>query len=171
MKNRYSKRGFSKKQKCLYLKWGASLCSCNLVFRLYRSGYDFKKLFTISEYYDRNRADYYKAIQSVRNNDMDMTQWLEYFSADLAAQLYEIKDLGKQVIKQDVLLKQHQLSARQKLAIEYITKQGGLTIQEFEKICPGVTRRALQRELKDLMNKEIIVSSGATSNLIYLLRS
>src|SRR5262249_23118922 len=26
---------------------------------LYRSGYDFKKLFTISEYYDRNRQDYY----------------------------------------------------------------------------------------------------------------
>jgi len=134
---------------------------------LYRSGYDFKKLFTISEYYDRNRADYYQAIQSVRNNDMDMTQWLEYFSVGLATQLYEIKDLGKQVIKKDVLLKQHRLSERQKLAIEYITKQGSLTIQEFEKICPGVTRRTLQRELKGLMDKEIIVSSGATSNLLY----
>ncbi len=33
---------------------------------LYQRGYDFKKLFTISEYYDRNRTDYYEAIQSVR---------------------------------------------------------------------------------------------------------
>jgi Fic family protein len=29
---------------------------------LYQRGYDFKKLFTISEYYDRNRTDYYQAI-------------------------------------------------------------------------------------------------------------
>src|SRR6267378_8440011 len=50
---------------------------------LYRSGYDFKKLFTISEYYDRNRQDYYNALQSVRNNNMDLTSWLEYFSSAL----------------------------------------------------------------------------------------
>ena len=30
---------------------------------LYRKGYDFKRLFTISEYYDRNHSDYYQAIQ------------------------------------------------------------------------------------------------------------
>jgi Fic family protein len=136
---------------------------------LYRKGYDFKKLFTISEYYDRNRADYYKAIQSVRENNMDMTQWLEYFSEGLATQLREINDIGKQVIKQSVLAKQHHLSERQKLAVEYITTEGSLSIQEFEKICPGVTRRTLQRELKGLMDKAIIVSSGATSSLVYHL--
>src|ERR1700723_2992846 len=43
---------------------------------LYRAGYDFKRLFTISEYYDRDCSNYYKAIQSVRENDMDMTCWL-----------------------------------------------------------------------------------------------
>ena len=137
---------------------------------LYRKGYDFKRLFTISEYYDRNRGDYYKAIQSVREKNMDMTQWLEYFTDGLATQLREIKELGKEVIKQDVLAKQYQLSGRQKLAIEYITTEGSLAIQKFEKICPGVTRRTLQRELKGLIDKEIIVSIGATSNLIYRLK-
>ena len=34
---------------------------------LYRAGYDFKRLFTISEYYDsRTEAPFYQAIQSVR---------------------------------------------------------------------------------------------------------
>lgn len=56
---------------------------------LYRSGYDFKRLFTISEYYDRDRVQFYKAIQSVRENDMNLTGWLEYFTADLAIQLEE----------------------------------------------------------------------------------
>lgn len=47
---------------------------------LYKYGYDFKRLFTISEYYDRDRNLYYKAIQSVRDNDMDLTAWLEYYT-------------------------------------------------------------------------------------------
>jgi Fic family protein len=38
---------------------------------LYRTGYDFKRLFTISEYYDRDRPAYYKALQSVRESGMD----------------------------------------------------------------------------------------------------
>lgn len=40
---------------------------------LYKAGYDFKRLFTISEYYDRDRPTFYKSIQSVRENNMDMT--------------------------------------------------------------------------------------------------
>jgi len=59
---------------------------------LYRTGYDFKKLFTLSEYYDRDRPAYYGAIRSVRENDMDMTRWLEYFVEGLAAQLQEVQD-------------------------------------------------------------------------------
>jgi Fic family protein len=66
---------------------------------LYRKGYDFKQLFTISEYYDRNRSDYYKAIQSVRENDMEMTEWLNYFSNGLAEQMQEIKLKGEIIIK------------------------------------------------------------------------
>jgi len=138
---------------------------------LYQRGYDFKRLFTISEYYDRNRMNYYQAIQSVRQNDMDMTKWLEYFSDGLATQLQEIKMLGKQAIEQDLFAAQHQLSQRQKLAVEHMKKHGHLTIQEFEKICPDVTRRTLQRELRDLVDKRLVKTSGATSALVYALKT
>jgi Fic family protein len=40
---------------------------------LYRAGYDFKRLFSISEYYDRNRTSFYVALQSVREHEMDLT--------------------------------------------------------------------------------------------------
>lgn len=47
---------------------------------LYRKGYDFKRLFTISEYYDRDRTAFYNAIQNaiqgVREREMDLTGWL-----------------------------------------------------------------------------------------------
>jgi Fic family protein len=136
---------------------------------LYQRGYDFKKLFTISEYYDQNRTDYYQAIQGVRQNDMDMTQWLEYFVYGLSTQLQEVKFLGKQAIAQDVMVRQHHLSERQKLVVDFISKNGSITIQQFENICPNVTRRTLQRELKELVGKNILMTSGATSNLSYEL--
>lgn len=52
-----------------------------------RSRYDFKRLFTISEYYDRDRAAYYRTIQSVRERGMDLTGWLEHFTEGLAVQM------------------------------------------------------------------------------------
>ena len=47
---------------------------CTLV--LYQNGYDFKRLFSLSEYYDKARNKYYDAIQSVREENDDLTGWL-----------------------------------------------------------------------------------------------
>lgn len=128
---------------------------------LYRSGYDFKRLFTISEYYDRNRQDYYDALQSVRNNNMDMTSWLEYFSKALETQMHEIQRKGSQAMKLDVLVLQYQLSERQKQALEsLLTREKDFTIQDYESLCSGINRRALQRDLSDLVEKGLITQEG-----------
>ena len=128
---------------------------------LYRSGYDFKRLFTISEYYDRNRQEYYSAIQSVRNNQMDMTGWLEYFTQALEAQMQEIKLKGSRAIQLDVLVLQYNLSARQKVALEgLMQKDEPFTIQEYEALCQEVNRRTLQRDLTDLIEKGLISQEG-----------
>lgn len=137
---------------------------------LYRAGYDFKRLFTISEYYDRDRQSFYRAIQSVRESDMDMTGWLEYYVEGLTTQLAEVRQRGEQVIRRDVLVKQHGLSDRQTKAVQHILEHGSLTIQEFERLCPQVNRRTLQRDLKVMLNKGLLVSEGATNQLIYRLQ-
>lgn len=62
-----------------------------------KSLYDFKRLFTISEYYDRDRPTFYKKIQSVRENGMDMTGWLDYFITGLETRMIEVKERGEQV--------------------------------------------------------------------------
>lgn len=59
---------------------------------LYKAGYDFKRLFTISEYYDRDRPTFYKSIQSVRDNGMDMSVWLDYFVTGLETQMVEVHE-------------------------------------------------------------------------------
>jgi len=66
---------------------------------LYRAGYDFKRLFAISEYYDRDRPAFYRPIRSVRESGMDMTGWLEYFVDGLTTQLAEVRERGEQAIR------------------------------------------------------------------------
>jgi len=137
---------------------------------LYKAGYDFKRLFTISEYYDRDRPTFYKKIQSVRENGMDMTGWLDYFITGLETQMIEVKERGEQVIRRDVLTQKHNLNERQSKAIEHLLRYGRLTIQDYEVLCPDVNRRSLQRDLKLMIEKELIAAEGATNQLVYLLR-
>ncbi len=138
---------------------------------LYRTGYDFKKLFTISEYYDRNRQAYYEALQSVRNSNMDLTSWLEYFTVALQTQMHEIQIKGSQAIKMDVLVLEHQLSERQKFALEnLLVKEESFTIQDYESLFPGTSRRSLQRDIADLIEKGIILQEGIKKATRYRIR-
>ncbi len=137
---------------------------------LYKAGYDFKRLFTISEYYDRDRPTFYKKIQSVRENYMDMTGWLDYFITGLETQMIEVKERGEQVIRRDVLVQKYGLNERQGKALGFLLEHKQLTIQHFEGLCPDVNRRSLQRDLKGMLDKELVISEGATNQLVYVLR-
>jgi Fic family protein len=136
---------------------------------LYRTGYDFKRLFTLSEFYDRDRGAFYRAIQSVREQEMNLTGWLEFFVGGLATQLDEVKARGTTAIRCDILVREHRLNERQGLAIEYLLQAPQMDIREFERLCPGVSRRTLQRDLAALEAKELIRHEGETNQLVYTL--
>ena len=135
---------------------------------LYRAGYDFKRLFTISEYYDRDRPVFYRAIQGVRERAMDVTGWVEFFTEGLATQLDEVKARGERAIRRDVLARRHGLSDRQALALGRVLDEGRLIIQEFEALCPGVNRRTLQRDLRAMIENGLLATEGQTNRLEYI---
>ncbi len=136
---------------------------------LYRAGYDFKRLFSISEFYDRDRPAFYQAIQSVRESDMDMTGWLDYFINGLVIQLEEVKEKREQVIRCGELARKHDLSERQVSALKYALEHEDISIRDFEALFPKVSRRTLQRDLKDMVEKGLLSAEGATDQQVYVL--
>ncbi len=125
---------------------------------LYKTGYDFKRLFTISEYYDKDRPAYYNAIQSVRKNEMDMTVWLEYFVDGLRSQMTEIQEKGKEIIEKDTKLqkvKKAGLNRRQEKAVKFILQNGKITAKDYQEVASCI-RRTAQRDLDSLVEKKII---------------
>lgn len=100
----------------------------------------------------------------VRERDMDMTGWLEYFVSGLITQMEEVKVKGEQSIRCDVLVTKHKLNERQAKALSFLLKHGKLTIQDYEALCTEPNRRSLQRDLRMMLDKGVIheVGAGAT---------
>ena len=108
---------------------------CTLI--LYQNGYDFKRLFSLSEYYDKNRREYYDAIQKVRESGLDMTAWLEYFVRGLKNQMLEVRTKGEEVIKKDIIIEnavKAGLNDRQKNALIYLMEKPNITRAEYVKL-------------------------------------
>ena len=93
---------------------------------------------------------------------MDLTGWLEFFTARLATQLDEVKVRGQRAIRRDVLARQHALSDRQAAALGNVIEQGRLAIRDYERHCPGTNRRTLQRDLRSLLEKGLLAESSVT---------
>lgn len=129
---------------------------CSLI--LYLNGYDFKRLFSISEYYDKNRREYYDAIQSVRENEMDMTTWLGYFTEGLKSQLVEVKTKGEKAIKRDVLVEKAKglnLNERQQKILLHFLDVNRSSVEEIRKEL-NLVRRTVQRDLSKLVTLGLI---------------
>ena len=137
---------------------------------LYRAGYDFKRLFTLSEYYDRDRSAFYGALQSVREHGLDLTGWVGFFVGGLAAQLSEVVDSGKRVMRRDVIGRQYGLNPRQVLVVARLLEQAEVRIEDVAALCPGVHRRTLQRDLQALVDRGVAKPVGAARAAGYRLR-
>lgn len=142
---------------------------------LFAEGYDVKRFFSLEEYFDRNAADYYKALKSVGEGEsMDLSFWLEYFTYGLAQELERVKE---QVLKlsRDMKLKgklgqQIALSERQIKLIESLNAQGKLTTPEANELLPQVSPDTILRDFKDLIDKGVVIKKGRTKGAYYVLK-
>jgi predicted HTH transcriptional regulator len=96
--------------------------------------------------------------------------WLEYFVEGLVTQLSEVKERREKAVRRDVLVKEHRLSDRHAEVLAYVLEQGNLSLREFENLFPEVNRRSLQRDLKAMVDRGLLVSEGATNKLTCRIR-
>jgi Fic family protein len=96
--------------------------------------------------------------------------WLDYFVEGLATQMYEVTERGKRAIRRDVIAREYALNRRQVLAVGHLLEKEELRIEELERLCPGVNRRTLQRDLRNLVQQGVIQSIGAARSVRYYLK-
>jgi Fic family protein len=141
---------------------------------LFLAGYDIRKFFSLEEYFDRNAAEYYSALQSV-SKDKDLTTWLEYFTQGLAIELSKIKEKVERIsvdgkLREKLGGKPLMLTDRQLKIIEYIQKTGYLQNKAFEDLFPMVSEDTILNELKVLLQTGIIKKQGITKGAKYIMK-
>ncbi len=138
---------------------------------LYQGGYD-KQFFCLDEYYDRDAAAYYQALQSA-NETQDLTAWLEYFIHGLAVEFNQVKGRVIELSRDHALKKrvgQIALNDRQIKLLTYIEEFGQIANTDWQQLIPNVSDDTILRDIKDLMTKKLVKKRGKTKAAYYVLK-
>lgn len=145
---------------------------------LFMEGYDIKRFFALEEYFDKHSDEYFGSLMEVSNQshvleDRDLTPWLKTFTQALALELTRIKErireLSVDIKMKQKMGKQVTLSDRQMKVVEYLNANGQITMGEARELLSMVSEDTILRDLKYLMEKEVIKKTGSTKAARYIL--
>ena len=146
---------------------------------LFNEGYDIKRFFALEEYFDKHAEEYFGSLMTVSNQspmleDRDLTPWLEVFTQALAMELTRIKEQVRE-LSVDIKIKEQRgmqvsLSERQMKLMEYLHSNGEMSMREAKGILAMVSEDTILRDLKDLIDKEVIMKRGSTKSARYVLK-
>jgi Fic family protein len=135
--------------------------------------YSFKDFVGISSYFNRGKKDYFEKIKSLHDSTNDFTQWIEYFSEAFATQAMSVQEKIKLLAKDTKIAKatgRIKLTPRQEKIVEYLQDYGILQNKDFPKLFPDKSEDSILRDLKALIDHEIIHKVGSTKSSRYELK-
>lgn len=137
---------------------------------LHTREFDVNRMFTLDEYYDKNRPYYYAALNSVDQKTQDMTQWLDYFLEGFKQSLLEIKDQLLLISPENSERNRVKLSEKNRRILEQIHLNGTITNSEVQKLLK-ISRQGAYKDLRYLMDENIIEQRGGSRSTYYVLKS
>jgi len=142
---------------------------------LYKRGYDFRRLFALEDYYNRDRQSYYEAINIGENYEKrrtDFTPWLEYFVRGFKEEIDNVRSIvialsGRKVnknIKSQIFLAKEQMEI-----LDFLDQTGKITVKDVIDIlkCP---KRTAQLHLQKLKKLGMIKQVGKGPSSAYIMK-
>ena len=142
---------------------------------LYKRGYDFRKLFALEDYYNRDRQDYYKAInigKTYSERKVDFTLWLEYFTLGFKEEIDDVKNKISLVSSRKVsgdVDSQIYLADDQMKLLDFIDKMGRIKVSDVVDVL-GCPKRTAQFHLQRLKKIGTIKQVGKGPSSAYMLK-
>jgi len=131
---------------------------------LYQCGYDFRRLFALEDYYNRERQDYYQAInigKKYEDRKVNFTPWLEYFVEGFRDEIENVKMKVKTLSVKKVdgqIQTQVFLDPDQLKILDFLDQVNRITTKDVGDIlnCPKRTAQSYLQKLKKMkMIKQI----------------
>jgi Fic family protein len=138
---------------------------------LYLRGFDTKQFFCLDDYYDSDRPAYYRTLQSVDQNTLDLTNWLEYFVEGVSVSTNAVKEriirLSSERLRR-TKRGQVALTERQMRIVEKINQNEKITVGDVSKEFK-ITRQAALKEMNKLVNLKVVGLKGKGRGAYYIL--
>ncbi len=138
---------------------------------LYLRGFDTKQFFCLDDYYDSDRPAYYRVLQGVNQNTLDITKWLEYFVEGVKVSIVAVREriirLSSERLRK-AKKGQIALTERQMKIVEKIIQNEKITIGEVSKEF-GITRQAALKEINKLIDLKVAKLKGKGRGAFYVL--
>lgn len=140
--------------------------------------YDCNGSLVLDSYYASDRVAYYAVLQLLNEKDYnssvkaDLTPWLEYFTDGFLTSLHV---LDAEIRMINLVLpnggKANELNREDQDILSYASKFGSISISEAEKFMPEVSRRSVQRKLKQLVEAGYLTMTGEAREAKYVLNN
>ncbi len=139
----------------------------NRVWELYRRGFDTHHIFSVDEYYWENRPRYYKALDGVRREGEDLTQWLAYCAEGLLLILervwIRVQKLSAQPGQEKLVLR-----PKQEQLLDLLRDNRGMTPRELWDAL-GVSKQGSLDLLRPLIKAGLVKRVGTRKTGQYIL--
>jgi len=137
------------------------------LWELYRRGFDTHHIFSVDEFYWEDRPRYYAALQSVRLQEEDLTNWLEYCAEGL---LLTLERVWKRIQWFSAKAKQRTfvLRPKQEQLLQMLRDKGSLTPREIWDGL-GVSKQGALDLLRPLIQSDIVKRVGTRKTGRYIL--
>ncbi|OGM68683.1 hypothetical protein A2975_02905 [Candidatus Woesebacteria bacterium RIFCSPLOWO2_01_FULL_44_14] len=140
---------------------------------LYQSGWDFKKILVLEDYYNRNRKAYYEALQTgetyKNRREVDLGGWLEYFVSGFLDEAKKVKD---QVLSLsgigELRTVRNNLDKDELQIVDFVVTMGQITSSDVVDIL-NVPKRTAQAKLKRLEDINVLEKTGAGPTTYYVV--
>ena len=135
-------------------------------------GYDFRGALVLDKFYLANQMSYYDSLHKAKHYEeqrkADLTSWLNFF----ARGFWEVcKDLEKEisVVSMSSNKKVIRLSNEEVQILDFAKQFGQITSSDIADIIKG-SERTIQRRLKILIGKKLLIKKGQGKNIYYILK-
>ncbi len=141
---------------------------------LARSENSSNRFYSMSSQIKKERKSYYDVLQLTQKDSVDITLWLNWFLRNMITAINDSDDLLNDVLKKaefwsinkSVPFNERQIKILNKMLNDF---EGNLTTQKWAKIC-NCSHDTANRDITDLINKNILIKQGAARATHYILK-
>jgi Fic family protein len=143
------------------------------LLHLYQSGWDFKKVLVLEDYYNRDRKKYYRALQTgdtyASREGVDLTSWLDYYVNGFLDEAQRVKDqVLNLTIVGDTGSTRNVLDNDELKIVDFVVTVGRITSTDVVDILK-VPKRTAQSKLKRLEDIKVLEKQGAGPATYYTI--